>query len=62
MLKNRFATQVNKDLKKFNFMDSTINHKSLDKLGFFVLKKAFKKKTIENYTSVFFHNKKKKNN
>ena len=60
MLKNRFATQVNKDLKKFNFMDRTINHESLDKLGFFVLKKAFKKKTIENYTSVFFHNKKKK--
>lgn len=59
MINNRFRNQVNQNLKKLNFIDSKINHKSLNKLGFFVLKKAFNKKTIENYRSVFSNSQKK---
>ncbi len=41
MIKNKFIDQVNQDLKNLNFIDNKINHKSLNKLGFFVLKKSF---------------------
>ena len=59
MIKNKFIDQVNQDLKNLNFIDNKINHKSLNELGFFVLKKAFNKKTIENYRLKFLNSQKK---
>ena len=59
MIKNKFTTQVSQDLKNENFIGFKINHKILNRLGFFVLKKAFKKKTIDQYKFKFINNQRK---
>ena len=59
MKKNKFTAQVSQDLKNKKFIDFKINHKVLNRLGFFVLKKAFKKNTIDEYKFKFINNQKK---
>ncbi len=59
MKKNKFTAQVSQDLKDENFIGFKINHKVLNKLGFFVIKKAFKKNTIDEYKFKFINNQKK---
>ena len=59
MIKNKFNSQVAQDLKRLIFIDSKINHKSLDQLGFFILKKGFNKKTIDSYRYNYLNFKKK---
>ena len=55
MKKNKFTAQVSQDLKDENFIGFKINHKVLNKLGFFVIKKAFKKNTIDEYKFKFIN-------
>ena len=53
--------KVNNNLVNEDYVGFNVNHKILDKLGFFVLKKAFNKSTMEKYKSKFINNFKKKN-
>jgi hypothetical protein len=54
-----FFTQVAKDKKRLNYIGEKVNHKTLDRLGFFVVKNAFKKKTVEQYKLKYLNIKKK---
>jgi hypothetical protein len=56
---SNFFTQVAKDKKRLIYIGKKVNHETLDKLGFFVVKNAFKKKTIELYKLKYFNVKKK---
>jgi len=46
---NKFLSKVNNYLKKNCHIAPKIDHKILSELGFFVLKNAFKKETMEKY-------------
>lgn len=59
MVKNKFTSQVIKDLKKIDFTGKEINFTILDKLGFFVLKNVFNQKIMNQYKSELFKNQKK---
>lgn len=61
MIKDKFNNQFHKYLKNKDYIGSKIDHNILDKLGFFVFKKAFKKKIIDQYRHKFLNNLKKKN-
>ncbi|MBD1152584.1 phytanoyl-CoA dioxygenase family protein [Pelagibacterales bacterium SAG-MED22] len=61
MQKNNFLPKVSNYLKKNHHMASKVDHKILSELGFLVLKNAFKKETIEKYSSnynLYLRNKK----
>jgi hypothetical protein len=61
MIKNNFNNQFQKNLANEDYIGSKIDNKILDKLGFFVLKKAFKKKVMDQYRFKFLNDLKKKN-
>lgn len=60
MINNKFINQFKKELKNNEYISSKIDHTVLNKLGFFVVKKVFKKKIIDKYRVKFLDKLKKK--
>lgn len=56
---NSFFAEVKKKMKTLNYISEETNHETLDSLGFFVVKNAFKKSTIEQFKLKYLNIKKK---
>lgn len=56
-----YSNIIKKAVNKKSYSNSNLDKNTLDQLGFFILKKAFKKKTLEKYVNKFYDSLKSKN-
>ena len=53
MIKTKFYTNVKKSINQEKFLGNSVNHKFLEDLGFFVVKKSFSESTTNKYRIKF---------